>query len=131
MNQMSSSGRDEITFGSELYRLRTVRSLSQAQVADSAGITRGYYSQLENSRRPPPPLEKVRRIADSMKLDAHDLRLLWGIAAIERMHTTGSEPEQIESGPTGLYVVWNGLAINVSEDEQNEIEAILKRKKIM
>ena len=82
---MSATVKDELTFGSELYRLRNRAGMTQARVADSAGITRGYYSQLENSRRPPPPLEKVRRIAESMELPPSDLRLLWGIAAIERI----------------------------------------------
>lgn len=128
---MSATVKDELTFGSELYRLRNRAGMTQARVADSAGITRGYYSQLENSRRPPPPLEKVRRIAESMELTPSDLRLLWGVAAIERINAPGGDPEQVQHGPTGLYVVWDGLAIDVPKEEQDEIIALLRRKNIM
>ncbi|MYN04553.1 helix-turn-helix domain-containing protein [Pseudoduganella sp. DS3] len=128
---MSDIKNDEINFGAELFRLRTALRLSQAEVADAAGITRGYYSLIENSRKPPPPLEKVRRIATALRLSPADLRLLWGMAAMERITTSGGESEKVHNGPPGLYVVWNGLVIDIPTEQQIEIEEILTRRKIM
>lgn len=128
---MNSDPEVNLNFGAELYRLRAVVRMTQTEVANAAGIARGYYSLIENSRKPPPPLEKVRRIAEAMQLSADDLRRLWGIAAIERSSGAGGESENLRSGPQGLYVVWNGLALTIPEEQQAEIIAILKRKSIM
>lgn len=128
---MNSTETEEVNFGAELYRLRIALGLSQTEVSEAAGITRGYYSLIENSRKPPPPLGKVRRIAEALRLSPDDFRYFWGLAAIERSRAARGEQERLHCGPPELYVIWNGLALGIPKEEQLEIEAILKRKNIM
>jgi len=128
---MNSTETEEFNFGAEMYRLRRSLGLSQTEVSESAGITRGYYSLIENSRKPPPPLEKVRRIAEALKLSPDDFRQFWGLAAIERSRVVRGQQARPHCSLLGLYVIWNGLALGIPKEEQLEIEAILRRKNIM
>jgi len=71
-------------FGEELYRLRTAAGLRQAEVAQMASLTRGYYGQLENSKRIPPPPSTLRRIALALQLTVAQTQRLGGLASAER-----------------------------------------------
>lgn len=64
------------SFGEALYLLRTSLGMSQADMAKSSGLSRGYYSQLENSKRMPPPVRTVERLTAALGLPAPEaLRL--------------------------------------------------------
>lgn len=116
---------EEISFGAELFALRTALGLSQARVADAAQLARGYYSQLENSRRCPPPLETVAKIAASMNVTDAQQRRLFEQAVTERLrhkgHSNGADTQLL----TCLYVIKDGKAIIVSSKKQRRIAAIL------
>lgn len=112
------------SFGAELYRLRQCLGLTQAQVAGGAGLNRGYYSQLENSRAPPPPAKTLLRIATALKLEKIEQRELFSLAETERVrpgYRDGDLPEE-----TDLLVILRGRArLNVSSDQVRRISAIL------
>lgn len=71
-------------FGEELYRLRTAAGLRQIEVAQMARLARGYYSQLENSKRLPPPPSTLRRIALALQLTIGQTKRLEALASAER-----------------------------------------------
>jgi len=69
----------ENRFGAELYRLRRAAGATQRDMARLSGLARGYYSQLENSKRPPPPphtLELIVRALCLSELESHRLHFL-------------------------------------------------------
>lgn len=71
-------------FGCELFRLRQIAGLQQSVVARKSGVSRGYYGQLENSRKPPPPNHTIGRIADALALTRPQRCHLVCLAMIER-----------------------------------------------
>lgn len=78
----------QASFGSHLYALRKGKRVSQAVVADRAGIGRGYYSQLENSKKSPPSGRLLQRIVAALALDEGDAQRLAGLAVAERFKAT-------------------------------------------
>lgn len=120
---------EEISFGAELFRLRTLLGLSQSQVADTARMARGYYSLLENSRRVPPPLETVAKIATAMNMAREDMDRLCEKAVIERLRRKGHSNDADANLLTCLYVIRDGRAIRVSGEKQKRITSILDEEK--
>lgn len=72
------------TFGGKVYAHRQRLGLAQADVAARARISPAYFSGLENSKRPAPPLRTVWRIAHALDLDPRDTQLLCVLAEGER-----------------------------------------------
>ena len=73
-----------LAFGDVLYRARIGRALTQVAAARLCGLTRGYYSQLENSKRTPPPEPTLRRIAEALRLSRPQTEELRWLAQVER-----------------------------------------------
>lgn len=71
-------------FGSELYRHRLSRTLSQAELAKLAAMSAGYLSELENSKRKPPTPRIVKRLSAALGLTAPEQQKLLRIATSER-----------------------------------------------
>lgn len=71
------------SFGAALYQARTRRGMSQAEVATKAQLARGYYSQLENSRKGPPSKEALTRIVHALGLDESERKRLVSSAIAE------------------------------------------------
>ncbi|MGO4382142.1 helix-turn-helix domain-containing protein [Pseudoduganella sp. RAF53_2] len=71
-------------FGGELFRLRQIAGLQQSALAKKSGLTRGYYGQLENSKKLPPPSRTVERISDALALTRSQRCRLACLALIER-----------------------------------------------
>lgn len=72
-------------FGAELCQLRVTAGLKSAELARLSGLTRGYYSQLENSKRPPPPSETVERLCTALNLPVIEVERLQYLAFAERV----------------------------------------------
>ena len=82
---MSNKNRLAIdTFGGQLAKLRMSHKLSQATVADTAGISTGYYSAIECDKRLPPPMGTLARILSALKCTDAETTRLQAIAATER-----------------------------------------------
>jgi transcriptional regulator with XRE-family HTH domain len=72
------------SFGEVLYRLRQSRRRTQLDLVRSCGLSRVYYSQLENSRRRAPPVATVNAIATALALSEVEANDLHEAAAAER-----------------------------------------------
>lgn len=55
-----------LTFGQRLRELRAAAGLTQAQLAERAGVPHSYYGDLERGRRPNPQWDTVRRLAAAL-----------------------------------------------------------------
>jgi transcriptional regulator with XRE-family HTH domain len=55
------------TFGGRLAAVRGKRGLTQVQASRAAGISQGYWSELESDRKDP-PLSLVLRIAAALRV---------------------------------------------------------------
>lgn len=71
-------------FGGELYKFREEAGLTQSNLASLAGLTRGYYSQLENSKRMPPPPHTIERLCVTLQLSRSQAAKLRFLANAER-----------------------------------------------
>ena len=76
--------REGESFGGAVYFHRLRLGLPQAAVAAGAGMSAGYFSELENSKRPPPPLRTVIRLASALRLDAIETQKLADLASAAR-----------------------------------------------
>lgn len=72
-------------FGAELYQLRVAANLRPTDLARRSGLTRGYYSQLENSKRTPPPSQTVDRLCVALNLTGSVAEKLQYLAYAERV----------------------------------------------
>lgn len=71
-------------FGNYLYRQRQICGFSQAALAQSAAISAGYLSELENGKRRPPTQRVVNQLATALGLRALEREKLRCLAAAER-----------------------------------------------
>lgn len=112
------------TFGSEIYRLRLVRGLSQSATAERSGLTRGYYSQLENSKKTPPPLSTLERLASALSLSPIEIAHLKHLAEVERRGIVHFPREM----PANIAKVLRQLALKahlLSPAQLRELDSIL------
>ncbi|WP_080747195.1 helix-turn-helix domain-containing protein [Comamonas thiooxydans] len=72
-------------FGALLYELRAARHLSVAKASSAIGMSAGYYCELENSKRAPPKLEVVIRMAKGLLLTEREQYSLINAAEVERL----------------------------------------------
>ncbi len=72
------------SFGAAMYVLRSRRKLGQAALAFAAGVSSSYYSELENSKRLPPPRQTALRIASAFGLTPLETQHFLAIAESER-----------------------------------------------
>lgn len=70
--------------GRQLNIRRLGQGLSQAAVAAAAGISPAYYSEIENSKRVPPPRHTMARIFRAVGFDENETHELEQLAAKER-----------------------------------------------
>lgn len=83
----------DTNFGSELFALRRLKGATQADIATRAGIGRGYYSQLENSKKGPPSAKLLQRIVTALDLSDAEADQLFAIAAADRCERTCESSE--------------------------------------
>lgn len=84
------------SFGAELYAARVRQGFTQAEVAAKAQLGRGYYSQLENSRKGPPSEKALTRIVQALGLEESERKRIVASALAERCtpapHAQGLTP---------------------------------------
>ena len=114
-----------VSFSGELFRLRIIRGLTQADVANDAGLNRGYYSQLENARRSAPPPSTLERIAVALQLDGIEKQKLFDSAGIEWARPRRNH-HQIANASEKLAHIQRVLGI--SPEQLRRIQAILEEK---
>lgn len=89
---------DNVNFGERVRGLRHEQGISLKDLAERAGLDKGYLSQIETGKRPNPSVHLARRIADALGVDLG--ALIGGGAA--------GETVAAESLPSALaaFVAW-------------------------
>lgn len=82
---LSSIDDSTASFGPQLQRLRTARKLSQQQLADAAGVSRGQISELETGKALP-RLDVLYRLARGLNVPTSSL-----LVAEQRLQAAGWE----------------------------------------
>lgn len=77
-------GNASITFGALLFQLRERAFVSQRRLAATVGLPASMVSEIENSRRPPPPDKYVLSIGRALKASSSEQATLSDLAARER-----------------------------------------------
>ena len=72
VRKAKASERSTTTLGERIREVREARGLSQTSLADAAGISQGYLSQLEQDEREP-SLSIAARIARALDLSLDDI----------------------------------------------------------
>ncbi|AWL03086.1 helix-turn-helix domain-containing protein [Massilia oculi] len=117
----------ETNFGSELYALRIRTGVTQADVASRAGLGRGYYSQLENSRKGPPSTLLLCRIVEALELSDAESHRLFAVAVADRCAATcHSSVASTSIAPLVKSLIQS--APRITHEQAARIAAILKEE---
>ena len=81
-------------FGRELRRLRRAQSLSQARLAELAGVTASYLSQLETGERNPTPTV-IRRLSPHLEVSPNHLLGMIGMVEMDLAGTLAGNREYV------------------------------------
>lgn len=65
-------------FGDKIKQLRTEKDITQADLADAAGIDVTYLSKIENNHMNPPSHDTIVKIADKLGINEDELLLAAG-----------------------------------------------------
>lgn len=114
------------TFGGELYRLRNLKQLTQVDIGTRAKVARGYYSQIENSKRFPPPPETLFRIALALGLNSKEMHRLQWLANAERCGMVHL-PDEMPVLVANLVKKLTASAHQISAEKIQQMEALLER----
>lgn len=114
----------DTNFGSELFALRRLKGATQADVASRANLGRGYYSQLENSKKGPPSPKVLQRIVDALELDDAQGRRLVTLAIADRC-VCACESTQASTPIAMLVKSLVQSAPHITSEKAARIEAIL------
>ena len=114
----------DINFGSELFALRRLKGATQADIATRAGIGRGYYSQLENSKKGPPSAKLLQRIVAALEPSDDQAHHLFAVAAADRC-MSACERNQAATPVAMLVKSLVQSASRLTDDKAARIEAIL------
>lgn len=112
-------------FGEELYRLRKISGLRQVDVAHRTGLARGYLSELENSKRHPPPQTTIVRISAALGLSNIQLDGLRNLADAERCTMIGI-PDELPAELACAFLQLAGIAYRLSPLQLNQITDMTK-----
>lgn len=114
----------DTNFGSELFALRRLKGATQANIATRAGIGRGYYSQLENSKKGPPSAKLLKRIVAALDPNEEQARRLFAVVAADRCERA-CESTQASKHIAMLVKSLVQSASRLTDDKAARIEAIL------
>lgn len=94
------------SFGGLLFGYRMRDGVSQVDLAEKAGVSKGYLSGIENGRRLPPPRRTAARLARALRLPREETDRLVAAAVIGR----GTERPDAEL-PTDVRLLITDLRV--------------------
>lgn len=91
---------DELSFGRFMAEKRKKTGLTLRAVADMLGIAPAYLSDIENDRRYPPDMKKLKLIADILKLTESERDVMFDLAGKGKHTISPDLPDYIMSSET-------------------------------
>ena len=71
---------EKLTFGEFIRAKRVEHGLSLRKMAETMNFSPTYWSDIENGRRNPPSIEKLRNICEALSLNSSEQDLLFDLA---------------------------------------------------
>lgn len=99
--------------------------MTQTSVAVKASLARGYYSQIENSKKIPPPVRTVNRITQALGMDQQQAHRLQSIANAERCAAVQLPMEMPQFVARFIRRVSSSMHL-ISADKLRRMEAVLE-----
>lgn len=127
MTRQPPASASPTSFGELLFALRTQCRVSQTEVAQRAGISKGYLSGVENCRLRPPVLDTVRRLANALRLDASARAQLERLAQYDRRSPVVIPP----TVPDHVFELATSLkrrANVIDEETAREMQSVLQKE---
>ena len=87
--------RENLSFGAFLSEKRREREITSLQICESAGISPGYYCDIEKGRKPPPDREILEKILAELHLLDEDRVLFYDLAGKARSGVSPDLPDYI------------------------------------
>jgi len=87
--------REYNSFGAFLSGKRREREITSLHMAEVAGISPGYYSDIERGRKAPPDLEMLGKILAALRLSEEDKVLFYDLAGKARSGVSPDLPDYI------------------------------------
>jgi transcriptional regulator with XRE-family HTH domain len=103
---MQNTRKNDTAFAALLRDLRIKAGLSMGQVARAVGVTTVYYSEIENAKKPAPPLEgKIDyfKLAEVLKADGNQI-----------INTAGQSRQRVRFDLTGAPEGARSMAMNLA-----------------
>jgi len=86
---------DYKNFGAFLSDKRRERGTSSLQIAETVGISPGYYCDIEKNRKAPPEREILEKIIDALRLTDKDKIIFYDLAGKARSGVSPDLPDYI------------------------------------
>lgn len=87
--------RDYKSFGDYLSKKRREREITSLQMSEYAGISPGYYCDIEKSRKAPPDKEILEKIISALSLSDEDKDSFYDLAGRARSGVSPDLPDYI------------------------------------
>ena len=117
----------EFLFGEFIAKKRKERGITLRNMAERLGITPPYYSDIEKSRRNPPDMDMLIKIANELGLTEEDRNLMFDYAGRDRKEIAPDLPDYIKN--TDIVTVALRKAKDLaSEDDWQQFIDKLNRK---
>jgi transcriptional regulator with XRE-family HTH domain len=95
MKAGASDMRDSDSFGAFLKEKRRTREITSTQMCEAAGISIGYFSDIESGRRVPPEREKLDKLLELLRLSDKDTVLFYDLAGKAKSEVSPDLPDYI------------------------------------
>ena len=83
------------SFGAFLKEKRRAREITSSQMCEAAGISIGYFSDIESGRRVPPERDKLEKILELLRLPDEDRVLFYDLAGKAKSGVSPDLPDYI------------------------------------
>lgn len=110
-----SRAETDSSFGAMLYQARQQKRMSVAQASSQSGISRSYFSELENSKRNPPRRPTVLKIAAGLALSEDQKERLIQLADEQRLADQFTKHLPPEVRALVLRICANAITLDLSD----------------
>lgn len=112
-------------FGDFIAEKRKERGISLRGMAEKIGFTPPYYSDLEKSRRNPPNMKTLIKIANELGLSDRDRDLMFDYAGRDRRQIAPDLPEYIMDRPAARLALRKARNKKMSDEKWEKIVKII------
>jgi transcriptional regulator with XRE-family HTH domain len=103
------------SFGSLLYTLRKRLCITQRDAAARCSISKAYFGELENSKRAPPPLARVKKMGAALGASDQELTSLCVVARTERLTSRNLPADRPDLHELVQHLLLHGALLDTAQ----------------